>query len=305
MINPQKDYQVRTAAFDWLTRQVDLRGDVLSRRVLEQGFSFKGVRVPLMSPQGIFKPAILDLPISITTVFGGPYDDVFSPQDGLLEYKYRGNDPRHRDNVGLRRVMEIGLPLVYFHAILKGRYLAAWPVFIVGDNPDHLTFKVALDESAAGERLSDVEVSVADPAVEGRRVYITSTFRRRVHQQAFRERVLKAYKEQCALCRLRHRELLDAAHIIPDSEPEGEPLVRNGLALCKLHHAAFDKFILGVTPNYVVEVRSDVLDEVDGPMLKFGLQGMHRQTIIVPRAKDLRPDPDLLAWRYEHFKRAG
>ena len=43
---------------------------------------------------------------------------------------------------------------------------------------------------------------------------------------------------RCALCRLRHQELLDAAHITPDSEAEGEPLVSNGVVLCKLHHAA-------------------------------------------------------------------
>jgi putative restriction endonuclease len=129
-------------------------------------------------------------------------------------------------------------------------------------------------------------------------------FRRRLHQQSFRERVLKAYREQCALCRLRHRELLDAAHILPDSEPEGEPNVSNGLALCKLHHAAFDKLILGITPDYIVVVRSDILEESDGPMLRFGLQGIHHQTISVPRSSDLRPDRDMLAWRYEQFQKA-
>jgi hypothetical protein len=36
-------------------------------------------------------------------------------------------------------------------------------------------------------------------------------------------------------------ELLDAAHILPDGHPKGEPVVPNGLALCKLHHAAFDR----------------------------------------------------------------
>ena len=40
-----------------------------------------------------------------------------------------------------------------------------------------------------------------------------------------------------ALCRLRHQELLDAAHITPDGDAEGEPVISNGVALCKLHHA--------------------------------------------------------------------
>jgi len=47
----------------------------------------------------------------------------------------------------------------------------------------------------------------------------------------------------------------------------------NGLALCKLHHAAFDANIIGVTPDLEVTVRLDVLQEIDGPMLQHGLQG--------------------------------
>jgi putative restriction endonuclease len=113
--------------------------------------------------------------------------------------------------------------------------------------------------------------------------------------------VLQAYKEQCALCRLRHQELLDAAHIIPDSEPEGEPVVSNGLALCKLHHAAYDRYFLAVRPDYVVEVNRKILEEEDGPMLLHGLKGMNGRRIHVPRSASLRPSPDLLTQRYDRF----
>jgi predicted restriction endonuclease len=59
-------------------------------------------------------------------------------------------------------------------------------------------------------------LAVAEDVAEPRRAYVTATFPRRLHQVAFRERVLRAYAERCALCRLRHQELLDAAHITPD-----------------------------------------------------------------------------------------
>lgn len=98
-------------------------------------------------------------------------------------------------------------------------------------------------------------------------MYITATVRQRLHQRTFRERVMQACGEQCSLCRLRHGELLDAAHIIPDGRPGGDPIVQNGLALCKLHHAAFDRRFLGIRPDYMVEVRRDLLEENDGPML--------------------------------------
>jgi hypothetical protein len=64
------------------------------------------------------------------------------------------------------------------------------------------------------------------------------------------------------------------AAVVPDGHPLGEPVIPNGLALCKLHHAAFDAYIIGVTPDLEVTVRLDVLQEIDGPMLQHGLQGL-------------------------------
>jgi putative restriction endonuclease len=81
--------------------------------------------------------------------------------------------------------------------------------------------------------------------------------------------------------------------------------VPNGLALCKLHHAAFDSYIIGVTPDLEVKVRLDVLEEVDGPMLLHGLQGFQNRRIHVPRPDHLKPNRDFLAERYELFRRAS
>ena len=140
------DLQVRVTAFNWLSEQVNSHGDVLPRRLLEQGFKFEGQLVPLVAPQGIFKPKILDLPISITTAPKGPYDDYFG-KDNFLIYRYRGTNPNHRDNVGLRKVLELNRPLIYFHGIEPGKYLATWPVYIIGDDQSNLTFKVAVDDA--------------------------------------------------------------------------------------------------------------------------------------------------------------
>jgi putative restriction endonuclease len=53
------------AAFDWLSCQVEIRGDVLPWAVLRFGFEIKGQRIPMVSQQGIFKPRLLEAPISI------------------------------------------------------------------------------------------------------------------------------------------------------------------------------------------------------------------------------------------------
>jgi len=77
------------------------------------------------------------------------------------------------------------------------------------------------------------------------------------------------------------------------------------LSLCKLHHAAFDRHFIGIRPDYVVEVRRDVLEEEDGPMLLHGLQSMHGVRILVPRKSGERPDPLALERRYEEFSGSG
>jgi putative restriction endonuclease len=125
---------------------------------------------------------------------------------------------------------------------------------------------------------SDLSVEVIDDV---RRAYMTRLARHRLHQLAFRQRVLMAYRDSCALCRLHHVELLDAAHILPDTHPLGEPVVANGLAMCKLHHAAFDRQIVGIRPDLVVEVRHDILEEADGPMLRHGLQELQGNKLLV------------------------
>ena len=55
-------------------------------------------------------------------------------------------------------------------------------------------------------------------------------------------------------------------------------------------------------PDLVVEIREDVLREKDGPMLLHGLQGSR---IFIPTRRDLQPDRDFLAERYEIFRKAG
>ncbi|MGN6600148.1 MAG: HNH endonuclease, partial [Actinomycetes bacterium] len=107
-------------------------------------------------------------------------------------------------------------------------------------------------------------------------------------------------------CSLAHGQLLDAAHIVPDVHELGSASVVNGLALCKIHHAAFDANILGVRPDLVVEIRRDLLDEIDGPMLRHGLQERHGQRLMVlPQARQERPDHKRLELRYEEFRTAS
>lgn len=303
-----QDERVRLAAFQWLSKQVERYGDVLPRPLLEQGFVLNGERVPLVGPQGIFKPRVLsELPLSITTAPNSTYPDDLEA-DGLLRYRYRGTDPDHPDNRRLRQAWKQGTPLIYFRGIAPGKYLAVWPVYIVADDPANLCVLAQVDSDQGVSSLGDgrrvVRDAVYDQVRELRRRYATAEVQVRLHQRLFRERVLEAYRRQCAFCRFRHEELLDAAHIIPDTQPRGEPVVSNGLALCTFHHRAFDRDFIGVSPDYVIQVRPDILEEEDGPTLVYGLQRLHGQTILLPHSRELRPNRDLLAVRFERFKKA-
>ena len=190
MDDDEVDAAVRRAAFNLLSRLSWQYGDSLPRRVLMNGFDFDGNRVPLCGPQGIFKPKILALPLSITTAPNQPYNDTLT-SDGRLAYKYRGQDPQHRDNVGLRQIMVEKKPLIYLHGLEPGKYLAAWPVLVVKDNPQTLTFTVDLDTVAL-----DWVASGPTPT------YGLATIQTRLHQGHFRAQVLKAYRKdaRCVSC---------------------------------------------------------------------------------------------------------
>jgi len=301
--------EIRAAAFRWISSQYEMHGGSIPRPILEFGFEHNGQRITLVGPAGIWKPRQFSIiPIPITSTFQGPYDDTFT-DDGLLVYRYRGNDPSHQDNVALREAMRTRTPLIYFHGVVRGRYLPIWPVFIVEDHPESLSCLVAIDPAYAfgGTAVESIELDWPQrrESVLGIRKYIASFTLRRLHQSAFRETVLSAYAGTCALCRLKHRELLDAAHIIADSQHKGDPVVQNNICLCKIHHAAFDQNIVGVTPDYIIRVRSDILEETDGPMLLHGLQGLHKNRLVLPHRVSDRPDPERLEMRSNDFRKAG
>lgn len=304
MIGDNMDELIRTAAFQWVEKQVNLHGGFIPRKLLDQGFEFQGQRITLTGPQGIWKPAAMELPLSIYSRPDGPYPD-FMRTDGFLNYRYRGNDPFHKDNVGLRTAMQKRVPLIYLYRVEKGTCLAKWQVFVEGDHPENLTFVVSI--AAHHTMYNHQELDQGQLASEEQqlyRKYATREALQRLHQEEFRFRVLSAYKDQCAFCRLRHPELLDAAHIIPDGEEGGEPIVPNGLSLCKIHHAAYDRNIVGVNPDYKIIVRKDILEEIDGPMLKYGIQEMHGHRLILPKNKENWPDFERLNIRYQLFAKA-
>lgn len=223
-----------------------------------------------------------------------PYADA-EGDDGLLRYKIRGEDPRHPENVAMGSAYERQLPLIWFVGVAPGLYLPRYPVYLVGE--EHGQFVVALDQ--AQRNLAATQNAHVN---EDDRRYAEAITQRRLHQPLFRARVLQAYESRCSMCHLRHASLLDASHILDDKHALGQPVVPNGLALCKIHHAGFDQNIIGVSPDLKISVRRDILDEVDGPMLTYGIQALEGQPLTVPRQRIAAPDRERLAVRFADFQ---
>ncbi len=298
------DLRLRLAVFAHVDNLRRKGGGVVTSAALNEGFTFEGERVPIWNYQkGIFRPAALrdsGVALTVQTSFKSPYADRSDAGDDRFVYKYRGKNPDHPDNVALRRAMETRRPILYLVAVQPGVYQPIFPTYVVGDVPEQLSFLLIADTIGA------VAAGALDPADDWPlKAYVTREVKARLHQHRFRYLVLRAYRERCAMCRLRHPELLDAAHIRPDRDVSGLPEVPNGLALCRIHHGAFDVGIVGVDADYRVHVRGDVLEEIDGPMLRHGLQELDRARLAVPRSGRLQPNREYLAERFERFRKAG
>lgn len=268
---------------------------------LDRGFAFRGRRVPFLNYQkGIHRAGAQrgTAALSIQTSANSPYGD--APSELGFRYAYRAGSIDQPDNRALRAAHELLTPIVYFIATRPGRYDAVFPAFVVGDDPAGREVLVSVGEMT-GPLEAREPILVVDPI--GRR-YTFREVRVRVHQARFRARVIPAYREQCAICRLKEIDLLDAAHIIGDAESEGEPSVANGLSLCSIHHRAFDRDLVGVSPDLRVNISHRLLEDVDGPMLDV-LKGFDGAPLEVPRRTDWQPNRDALAARFERFRAAA
>jgi len=130
-----------------------------------------------------------------------------------------------------------------------------------------------------------------------RRAYGETTVQTRLHQAYFRRDVLFVYSNQCCVCELKVRPLLQGAHIVPDSEAVGAPVVQNGLSLCSLHHAAYDPSTIRIKADYTVAVENEWIEAGDG-FARASLSEFDGRRIHLPSDATHHPNPDFLNERF-------
>jgi putative restriction endonuclease len=310
-----RDLPLRQAALKRARELQQLYDDMIPLGALREGFRHNGERVSFGSfYNGIYRPREMNGRAALTINTAAPkpgkqapYEDTFDPERGRFTYRFR--DPAtaspaalaaaEADNHALLAAFEENEPLLYFRGIFPGQYSLVAPAFITRVDP--VSRLVDVEAALPVADLTEQGL-VSDPDV---RRYATREAAYRLHQHRFRAAVLVAYRRRCAVCQLKEVGLLQAAHIVEDSDPRGIASVVNGIALCAIHHLAYDRNLMGIDPAGVVHISRRLLEETDGPMLRTGLQGFHNATILKPQRAEERPDPELLEVRYDMFRTAA
>lgn len=308
MVESEQDKLMRAAAFDEVRRLSEIHGHLTTEQ-LKPGFNFDGKRYPLIHPmQGIHRPKGMPYLLSIKTRFPNPgeqplYDDQREVYKQIeqgketIQYAFRGKDPKTEQNRWLYEAGKHNIPIIYFLGIAPRCFVAVYPVFISGWDPFELKARVEFGKAEGNE--------LTPPPDSVERRYAVYEVRKRLHQALFREAVISAYRGRCAISGLPEKQLLDAAHIIPDKDEKlGQPIVPNGLPLSKIHHAAFDAHLIGIDRKYKVHVSERLLIQHDGPMLE-SLKKLHGRELIRPRRNEHLPDPKRLAKRFKQFRSAA
>ncbi|MFD1563524.1 HNH endonuclease [Haloarchaeobius amylolyticus] len=152
----------------------------------------------------------------------------------------------------------------------------------------------ALMESVSGD-IEEDEPALTDDEDEFTEV------QRRVRSSSFAKTVTAAYDARCAICGAARESPdgttdIEAAHIYPKRE-NGRDTVRNGLALCRLHHWAFDSGWLAVADDYRILV-------ADRPDLEGyeEFAPLENESLTLPTNEEQRPHATFLA---AHRERHG
>jgi putative restriction endonuclease len=145
------------------------------------------------------------------------------------------------------------------------------------------------------EENRDINQSILNEISESRKKVVINVTKR-VRDSSFRERILVAYSYKCAVCGLQMK-LIDAAHILPVGVDDSNDATSNGIALCALHHRAYDRALVAFDEDYDVIYNDERFDELkaighDAGLEKF-IEDLNEKIILPPAVTD-RPHVELV-----------
>ncbi len=274
---------------------------------------------------GIYKPAWSEYALCIKMAPRSPYehkDEVIFLDDGrwLMTYSPRSGGLEISDNRALVKCMDQRLTVGVIQQITDKTQGSTYKVLGLGtiNNYDPVR-DVFVVESADASVLTQV-VEIIPDEVERYEVQLyaqlTNEFRPMVAEdrvaymvsapkrdQAFRELLLNEYDYACVVCGMKFRvdKLYEAqaAHIVPKRR-SGTDDPRNGLALCRSHHWAFDAGLFSLNQNNSILVSSLVRR---AETVKFELLSLEGNPIAMPKWEGIAPHPTAIEWHRENVFR--
>lgn len=306
------DQRIRQAAYAYIRKLVAKHEFLTKEQLWPDVFASDDENFSLIHPRrGRHKPARMSHLLSLLSQHSGAtkYETKvpkIPAQEESASFYYqlvKGRGPDYPDNRYMREAYEWGVPILLFlepHPRSPSRSLRFFPTLarIVSWEPEP-------SKHRAKVRYSRIDISVEDLDLAnntlGRR-YGRAERKQRLHQEEFRKALISAYQERCSMSGLSGPELLEAAHITPDYQG-GQPKTSNGLLLSKIHHAAFDAHLIGITPDYRVKVSKRLLEEDSRKSdLLALLKKINGERIRLPQRREDYPSQDALKERYEIFQ---
>jgi hypothetical protein len=266
--------------------------------------------------RGIYKPSGCDLAITILQTLTGPYRDSLNyqtPSRWSLEYVQQGKGASGWDNLSLERcVQRAPVGVIVQESTKASRGGSRYKIWGLGrvNSYDMNTgvFSVSNWQGPAKTRRIKVPQRDLSTQEEVLRKLLAMPFRpfeetkpatlvkRRAREEAFRHLVIMIYNGKCVVCS--SRWLVDgkfesqAAHIIPKSK-KGTDDLRNGIALCRFHHWAFDRGIFSIEDNYTIVVSPQVANFSENPESVKALSGIR---VALPETPEARASTASLEW---------
>lgn len=265
---------------------------------------------------GIYKPAFSKCALWIRETRKSPYSDekVVYHADGSWTYRY---SPQSQEGVADSEL--------YANRSMEESRARRWPVGVFREVPsgssrtEYEVLGLAFVEGFDGDhfllRGEAIDWTVA-PAVEN----VVPTFRpfetkapglsqtvRVQRNSRFGEVVRRIYDQKCAVCeigfQLRGRALgLEAAHIIPVEEGGIIGDVRNGVLLCRNHHALFDQHAWTIDEDLRVGVAAErAFRESAAENHIVAVEGKRLPNL--PSLVEDQPAKEAARWRLTAFER--
>ena len=131
-----------------------------------------------------------------------------------------------------------------------------------------------------------------------------------IRTRGFRMAVVDAYDCKCAFCGLKINSPdsllweVEAAHIVPHSE-NGKDDLLNGVALCRLHHWAFDAGWFTLEDDFTIRVSSRInsLPSEYGKMNDYDFirpYANQKSKLILPTKAEIYPHQSAISWHRQN-----